>query len=372
MADLFESTSVNTLELKNRFVRSATWEGLAGDDGSVTPRLVGMMADLAGGGVGLIISSHAYVSREGQAGPWQLGAHSDALIPGLARMAEAVHASGGRIVLQLAHAGAFGAMGRTGLRPMGPSGFEPGSGPPAREMTLDDIVRVTEAFALAAGRAQQAGFDGVQIHGAHGYLISQFLSPFFNSRQDEYGGTTVNRARFAQEVLLAIRRTTGPRFPVMVKLNSEDFLPGGLSVDDMIRTSAGLEEAGIDAIEMSGGTLLSGPYYPSRTMKGSPGEPEAFYEGAARKYKEAVKTPLMLVGGIRSLEAAERLVAEEVADYISLARPLIREPGLINRWKSGDRRPAFCISDSGCFRPALQGKGVSCVVEAREGKTTAG
>ncbi|MGD9577783.1 MAG: NADH:flavin oxidoreductase [Syntrophorhabdus sp.] len=366
MPHLFETTTIKSLTLPNRFIRSATWEGLAADDGSVTPRLIDVAVKLAQGGVGLIISGHAYVSREGQAGSWQLGAYSNELVPGLAEMVKAVHDSGGKIAMQLAHAGSKAATRLSGLEPIGPSIADIEGKQVGREMTKKDIVQVAQAFAAAALRARTAGFDAAQIHGAHGYLVSQFLSPFFNKRKDEYGGSIENRARFAVDVLKAIRKKVGQDFPIFFKLNSEDFLPNGLTVDDMIKTCEMLELAGIEGIEMSGGTFLSGKNSPSRQGKPGPGEPEAYYEPAARRYKKTVKAPLMLVGGLRTIETAEKLVTDGVIDYIAMCRPFIREPGLVNRWKSGDRRPALCVSDSGCFKPGFEGKGVSCVVEARQ------
>ena len=363
MSKLFESTSIKEMILANRFVRSATWEGLAAVDGAVTQRLIDVQTQLALGGVGLIISGHAYVSREGQAGNWQLGVYSDELIPGLTEMAAAVHTAGGKVALQLAHAGSRAAYRISGLEPIGPSVMETDAGPAGRMMTVEDIKEVTETFARAAARARNAGFDAVQIHAAHGYLLSQYLSPYFNKRKDDYGGIIENRARLLVQVLKAIRKAVGPEFPVLIKLNSEDFLPAGLTVEDMVRAAVMLEEAGIDAIEMSGGTFLSGKNTPSRIGKQ---DPEAYYEAAAEKFKLEVSVPLMLVGGIHTIETAERLVALETADYISLSRPLIREPALVNRWKSGDRRSALCISDSGCFKPGFEGKGVYCVVEERE------
>jgi 2,4-dienoyl-CoA reductase-like NADH-dependent reductase (Old Yellow Enzyme family) len=194
--------------------------------------------------------------------------------------------------------------------------------------------------------------------------VSQFLSPYFNKRRDEYGGSIENRARLAVEVVKAVRNAVGPSFPVLIKLNSEDFLPGGLMVEEMVQTAILLEGNGIDCIEMSGGTIMSKSKAPFR--KATPDEPEVYYENAAKQYKEKVHVPLMLVGGIRTFETAERLVVEGLTDYISLSRPLIREPELINRWKSGDRRPAACISDNGCFKPVMGGRGVYCVVEAHE------
>lgn len=366
MPHLFETTTIKSLTLPNRFIRSATWEGLAADDGSVTPRLIDVAVKLAQGGVGLIISGHAYVSREGQAGSWQLGAYSNELVPGLAEMVKAVHDSGGKIAMQLAHAGSKAATRSSGLEPIGPSIADIEGKQVGREMTKKDIVQVARAFAAAALRARTAGFDAAQIHGAHGYLVSQFLSPFFNKRKDEYGGSIENRARFAVDVLKAIRKKVGQDFPIFIKLNSEDFLPNGLTVDDMIKACEMLELAGIEGIEMSGGTFLSGKNSPSRQGKPGPGEPEAYYEPAARRYKKTVKAPLMLVGGLRTIETAEKLVTDGVVDYIAMCRPFIREPGLVNRWKSGDRGPALCVSDSGCFKPGFEGKGVSCVVEARQ------
>ena len=360
---LFESTSIKQMTLANRFVRSATWEGMAGEDGSCTPRLVELMVQLAEGGVGLIISSHTYVSQEGQARPRQLGIYSDKLVAGYSEMTEAVHEASGKIVMQLAHAGIQANASLTGQPPLGPSPFE--KVPAGQAMTDEDIQKTIEAFGQAALRAQTAGFDGVQIHAAHGYLLSQFLSPFFNRRRDQYGGSIENRARLVLEVYHSVRNRVGDHFPVMIKLNSEDFLEGGLCLDEMVQVAAMLENAGIDAIELSGGTLYSGECTPVRQGKFDSEEEEAYHRDGARKYKEKIGVPLMLVGGIRSYGVAERLVREGLADYISLSRPLIREPRLINRWKSGDRGKATCQSDNLCFDPAVQGEGIYCVVERR-------
>ena len=366
MAKLFEQTTIKNMLLPNRFVRSATWEGMARDDASCTPALIDVAVQLARGGVGLIITGHTFVSEEGRAGPWQMGVYNDAFIPGLAQMAEAVHRAGGKIVMQIAHAGCRAAAQLSGLQPISSSLFENENGATAREMTQEDIERVAEAFAQAAVRARKAGFDGVQIHAAHGYLLSQFLSPFFNKREDAYGGAIENRTRMVLEVLKSIRNAVGEDFPVLIKINSEDFLDGGLTVDDMIHASHMLEQAGIDAIEMSGGTVYSPVYTSSRKGKLDSEDQEVYYREAAMRFKEKVRVPLMLVGGIRSYPVASRLVAEGTVDYIAMCRPLIREPGLVNRWKSGDMRKALCVSDNGCFKPAFQGRGISCVVEERE------
>lgn len=267
--------------------------------------------------------------------------------------------------MQLAHAGSYAASLLSRLDPIGPSPVKSKSGLIGKEMTLENIKKVIKAFSDAALRAQAAGFDGIQVHGAHGYLLSQFLSPFFNKRKDEYGGDIDNRTRFAMEVFEAIRIAVGPDFPILIKLNSEDFLTDGLTLEDMLYTAEKLGGKGIDAIEMSGGTIVSGKNIPSRPAKPDSENPEVYYEAAARQYKKKIRTPLILVGGIRTFETAERLVTEGVADYIALSRPLIREPNLVKRWGSGDRRPALCVSDNGCFKPCFKGEGICCTVRGR-------
>jgi 2,4-dienoyl-CoA reductase-like NADH-dependent reductase (Old Yellow Enzyme family) len=365
MSKLFETSEINGMKLANRFVRSATWEGMAADDGACTPKLIDLMAGLAEGGVGLIISSHAYVSPEGQAGPWQIGVYDDKLIPELEAMATAVHENGGKIVMQLAHAGYFANAKLTGQTPMAPSNAEGFAKGPRQEMNTDDIQGVVKAYGAAAKRAQTAGFDGVQIHSAHGYLLSQFLSPAFNQRKDEYGGDIRNRARALVEVLREIRQTVGKDYPVLVKMNCQDFIENGLQPEDSLQAGKMLAENGIDAIELSGGVLIGGKLSPSR-MGIKSEDKEAYFQIDARAFKEEVNVPLILVGGNRSFQVADRMIKEGVADYISLCRPLIREPGLINRWKSGDLSKAACVSDNMCFEPARKGEGIYCLTEERE------
>lgn len=366
MNKLFETTTINGMTLKNRFVRSATWEGMASDDGECTPKLMALMADLAEGGVGLIITSHAYVRPEGQAGPWQLGIYKEELIPKLKAMTDAVHNKGGKIVLQIAHAG-FNARPRDKEQiPLAPSSTASVSDKTRKEMSVRDFQEIVEAFGQAADRAKKAGFDGVQIHSAHGYLLSQFLSPIFNQRTDVYGGDIRKRAKAVLEVLQSVRKTVGKDYPVLVKMNCQDFMDNGLILEDSIQVGMMLAEGGIDAIELSGGLLNSRMLSPSR-MRINSEEKEAYFRDEARAFKEKVQVPLILVGGIRSYHLAQQLVEEGRADYISLCRPFIREPGLINRWKSGDLRKATCLSDNQCFVPAGAGEGIYCV-PARKGE----
>ena len=227
---------------------------------------------------------------------------------------------------------------------------------------MQEIDQVVEAFGKAAGRAKKAGFDGVQLHAAHGYLLSQFLSPFFNKRTDNYGGSIENRARILLEAFHAVRNEVGEEYPVFVKINSEDFVEGGLTVAEMLQVCAMLEKAGVDAIEMSGGTIYaSGAYSSCRVGALDSPEKEVYYKEAAVRYKEKINVPLILVGGIHSFGVSEHLISEGVADFISICRPLIREPNLIKRWKDGDTAPPACVYCNGCFGPGLKGKGVQCI-----------
>jgi len=371
--ELFEHTILNGMTLANRFVRSATWEGLATTDGFATESLSNLLVDLARGSVGLIITGHAYVSPEGQAAPNQLGIHTDAPVSSLKEMVGKIHNTGGKVAIQISHGGRF-ALNLPNVVRLGPSTLESKGKIQCREMTVGEIHRITGQFVEAGRRAKVAEFDAVQIHAAHGYLLSEFLSPFFNNRTDAYGGPIRNRVRFLLEVVDAVRREVGSAFPVLVKLNSQEFLHGGYTVIDMLEVASLLEKAGVDAIEMSGGNHVAGifgEFFPARKRKPK-GEEVPYYLSEARLYKDRIHLPLMLVGGIRSYEWAMRILSGGYADYISLSRPLIREPGLINRWKSGDTVRSACISDNGCFKPALNGQGVFCTVAAEKGEQDPG
>ncbi|MCX8118844.1 MAG: NADH:flavin oxidoreductase [Desulfobacterota bacterium] len=364
MRHLFETTWIKGLQLPNRFVRSATWEGMATPKGAVSPKLVETMIRLARGGVGLIITGHAYVRPEGQASPFQLGIHQDDLVHGLQEMTQAVHAQGGKIVLQLSHAGRFAWREGIGRPPLVVSG-DGSSSSPVEELTKPAIQELVQAFAEAARRAKTAGFDGIQIHSAHGYLLNQFLSPAFNRRQDEYGGDLRNRVRVHLEICEALRKVVGEDYPILIKLNGRDFIENGLSLEESVQIGKILARGGIDAIELSGGMIIAGKFSPSRQGIDSR-EKEAYFQEEAKVMRGEVGIPLILVGGIRSFEVAEKLLQDGVADYISMSRPLIRDPDLILRWKRGERHRSACRSDNLCFKPGREGEGVYCVVRAKE------
>jgi len=365
MAVLFESTKINGMKIKNRFVRSATHEAMAGLDGRVNDQLLDCMAELAQGEVGLIITGHAHVTREGQAGPRQMGIDSDAMIDSLKQVSSAVHENGGLVAIQLAHAGKMG-IGKGDYAPLGPSDVFAGGVKKASAMTVEDIKRTVKAFGDAAHRSVKSGFDAVQIHSAHGYLLSQFLSHYYNKRDDSYGGTLENRAKFLVQVYEEIRQRVGKSFPVMVKINSEDFLEGGITVDEIIKVCHMLEERGIDVIEMSGGTFESGKLIPSRAGTSKLEEREAYYRKAAEVFKQEIEIPLIMVGGFLSFNIAEEIISSGLADYVAFSRPLIREPHLVKRWAEGDTKKASCISCNNCFSTLFMEEALHCVVKKKK------
>lgn len=365
MAKLFETAHINELTLKNRLVRSATWEGLATEEGAVTDRLADLLAGVVIGGVGLIISGYTYISPEGKGLPRMTGLYSDKLIPGFQRLTSTIHRLGGAVAIQLVHTG-----GRADPRYIGdheamaPSAIEhPVYPSKPREMSVVDIEEVIDAFGQAAGRAKRAGYDAVQLHAAHGFLIDQFLAASTNRRRDAYGGSLDNRSRFLVEVYTQVRKEVGKDFPVMIKINGEDFYPGGLTIRESIYSVRKLSSLGLDAVELSGGTPASGKLGPERTGIRSPAQ-EAYFLPQAKAMREAVDIPLILVGGLRSWQCVETLLQRGDVDLVSMARPLIREPGLANRWREGDRRRATCISCNLCLDAALE-EGLACEYERK-------
>ena len=364
---VFEPAMIGNITLTNRFIRSATGEGLATPKGFCSKLLVNLMEDLARGGVGLIITGHTAVSPEGRANIRQLCLWNSGHLPALSEMTARVHEAGGKIVMQISHAGFFSNSAKTREASLGPVIRTTDNGMISREMTRLDIRKTVAAFSAAAELTRQAGFDGVQIHAAHGYLLSSFLSPHYNQRRDEYGGTPENRARFLLEVVDAVTQSTGGNYPLLVKMNVNDFLPNGSSVNDMLKAAALLEQAGVTAVELSGGTLESGNLIPARSGIVRR-ESEGYYKEDARYFKEKIRLPLILVGGFRSLDICESYLKDGFCDFIAMARPFIREPDLISRWKNDDIKPSTCTSDNLCYQPLRAGKGLYCLSKVREQK----
>jgi 2,4-dienoyl-CoA reductase-like NADH-dependent reductase (Old Yellow Enzyme family) len=350
------------LALRTRTFRSATWEGLADEDGFVRPELIRLIAELAKNSVGMVVAGYLYVRPDGRGLPYQTGVWNDGHVEGLSKIATAVHDEGGLLAGQIAHAG-----GRTrreyidGQMPLAPSaveGFAFGDTP--REMTTADIGTLIESFAEGARRVKQAGFDAVQLHCAHNYLLSQFLNPSVNQRGDRYGGSPENRRRLVIEVYDAVRDMVGEEFPILVKLNTTDGPEGGISIQEALGVAKVLATRGLAAVEVSGGMAGSNDYRPSRKAIVRRSQ-EAYFREAARVFKQELTIPVILVGGIKSYEVAEEILGSGNADYVSFSRPLICEPDLIERWRRGDKSRSKCLSCNRCLGEGLKGEGIACV-----------
>ena len=359
MSILFEAGNIAGLELKNRLVRSATAERMCDEDGRPEQAMLDLYADLARGGVGLIITGHAFVHESGKAHPSMTGVHRDDLIPSLRALSEVVHRESGSkrssVVMQINHAGRQTSEETIGRSPVAPSPVTQVRGAPRpHELTEAEIRELIAAFGRAAGRAKEAGFDGVQLHGAHGYLINQFCSPASNWRRDRWGGSIARRLRFLEEVAAAVRDEVGGDYPLLIKLGIQDFVRDGLTLDDGVEIVRHLADWGLDAVEISGGMGTTS----SRKDILRP-EDEAYFLPQARRAREATDLPIILVGGMRSLDVMESILEEGAADFIAMCRPLIREPDLPNQWREGRAEPAACISCNSCW-PGAGEYGIAC------------
>ncbi|MEK7450039.1 MAG: NADH:flavin oxidoreductase [Planctomycetota bacterium] len=351
---MFEPKKIGNLELKNRLVRSATAERMVDRDGAVTDDLIKLYETLSRGGIGTIITGHCFVRADGRSGWLMTGIHQDSLISGLQRLTGIVHRYDVKIFAQLNHTGRYAPGSIIGTNPLAPSVSESdlkGVYPP-KEMTGKEIKELVQAFAQAAVRARESGFDGVQIHAAHGYLVNQFLSPYFNKRKDEWGGSLENRARLLYEILTAIKKTVGAEWPVWVKLNCEDFVEGGFSLSESLTVAEKLGTlpasggtSGIDAIEISGGVqfqtvIQTGIDCPDK---------EAYFLPQAREFRKKITKPLLLVGGIRSRSVIEMILGGEGIDLVSLSRPLIKEPDFPHKLNKKTDDRATCVSCNACL-----------------------
>jgi len=358
MSLLFTPGQIGSLTLPNRLVRSATAEHLADDaDGRPRPQLRRLYQELTRGGVGLIITGHMYVHPSGKAHSEMTGIYSDELVPGLTELVDTVHREGGFIAAQINHGGMQ-------CSPVGvPEAIAPStvSAPfleqPAREMTPDEIQALIQAYAQAARRAQEAGFDAIQVHAAHGYLISQFLSPFANRRTDEWGGDTQGRMHFLRAVCQAVREQVGPDYPLFVKLGMLDGVEGGLAPEEAVEIVAALEGMGLDGLEISGG-IGGGRRYLNVRPGVVSGVDEAYFRPLVQMARPATRLPILMVGGLRSRLIIEEVLAAGEADFISLCRPFICEPDLPHRLQAGQREAA-CISANYCW-PETLGEGIAC------------
>jgi 2,4-dienoyl-CoA reductase-like NADH-dependent reductase (Old Yellow Enzyme family) len=380
--DPFSPATLGPIRLRNRFIKAATFEGMA-LRGRISDRLVDFHRAVAAGGVGMTTLAYCAVAEDGQGAPNEIVVQPDA-VPGLQRLTEAVHDLGAAASIQLGHAGPVAA--GTGHRGLAPSRvFAPQAMRFTKAVTEDQIARITGDFARAAGLAADAGFDAVELHFGHGYLISAFLSPRLNRRTDRWGGPLEHRARFAREVATAVREAVGGRVAVLAKLNMADGVPGGLWLEDSIAAARLLEADGtLDALELTGGSSFQNPMYlfrgeaPIREMaevfpqplrlgfrltgkRFMPSYPfeEAYFLPYARQFRAALSMPLILLGGVNRLETVQRAMADGFA-FVAMGRALLREPDLVARWQRGAEEESLCIHCNKCM-PTIY-RGTHCVL----------
>jgi 2,4-dienoyl-CoA reductase-like NADH-dependent reductase (Old Yellow Enzyme family) len=392
---VFTPAWMGPLQLKNRLVRSATNDNAATNKGEVSEFQIALYRTLAEGGVGLIITGYAAISSKAISPHLIMRADKDSFIPSLENIPKAVREVGSdcRVMLQLVHPGrqvllrentakvlpllppALLAYIRKHPEIMAPPAesahrVEPTAPSAVRDATFDrtpraltqaEIGEIIEEFTEGVRRGQEAGFDGVEIHAAHGYLLSSFLSPRTNQRDDQYGGSTENRIRIIKEIYQQARKKVGNRFPILIKLNTTDFLPGGIDLDESVRLGKILSEVGFAALEASGGMWESCTrtkeelgwlpvVLPESRTEIETHDQEAYFYPGAKALKENTKATVILVGGLKSFTKIEEVLTSKGADFISLSRPLIRQPDLPNRWLSGDGPDtAECISCNACL-----------------------
>jgi 2,4-dienoyl-CoA reductase-like NADH-dependent reductase (Old Yellow Enzyme family) len=363
-APLLAKGCLGPLATRNRLIRAGTSETMALDDGAVSDELVSLYRVLAQGGVGAIFTGHMYCHERGRYLRGQTGIYDDGLLPGLRRLTDVVHASGGLVLAQLAHAGSQSRA--AGVRPVAPSAVANAlTGRVAPAASADEIAEAIQAFAAGARRAIAAGFDGVHIHGANGYLVSEFLSPLTNRRQDEWGGDAERRSRFVLEVIRAVRAHVPSDRALTLKLGVVDAPGRGLALDESLPVAARAVAAGVDAIEVSCGVMVrigdSAREYvavdrrraladllPHRVFRAPANE--AYFMPWARALRDRVSTTLVAVGGMRRTETMNALLESGDADFIAMARPYIREPDLAAQIGAGRTGRVDCTSCNLCLR----------------------
>ncbi|MCE2531025.1 MAG: NADH:flavin oxidoreductase [Acidimicrobiia bacterium] len=354
---------IGSLEIPNRIARGATSETMASPSGVVYDAFVELYRRLGEGGAGLLLSGHLYVDPRGQASANQTGIHDDKVIPGLRQATEAVHEAGGRIFAQIGHCGSQTMMSR--ITPVAPSPvpnamytIQP------EELSSDEVRDLVRAFGDAAGRAAEAGFDGIHIHGGNGYLISEFCSPHANTRDDEWGGDSERRSRFMVEVYEAVRAAVGADFPVTARLSVEDSVEGGLQREESLQRARVLADRGINGFETTYGVMRSyfeniRPYVAVGRAQAwrnllvqrvrQPAGAEAYYRPFARAVKDATGLPIILVGGVRTTQMMTDILDSGDADFLAMARPFIREPDLVRKLEAGRTGGVECVSCNMCL-----------------------
>jgi 2,4-dienoyl-CoA reductase-like NADH-dependent reductase (Old Yellow Enzyme family) len=355
MKNLFDHAVIGGVALRNRFIRSATMEAPFERDGYFARNLLKIYEPLAGNDVGAIITGMIGVDENSRISPSMVKGYGGTFIPQMRLITERVHALGGKIVVQISHCGLKANLLEGGGSPLGPSDTVAASEKPVKGMTQAKIQAVVTSFASVAARCKEAGADAVQIHSAHGFLLSQFLCPYYNKRTDAYGGDIIGRSRIVLEVYDAIRAAVGKSFPIWIKINCTDLHEQSISADEFLWIGRELDKRGIDAIEVSGGANID--RNSSSVVKNV--RTEGYFAQQALQLAENISASVIAVCGFRTLAGATDWLNKGKIEGISLCRPLISEPGLIHRWKNGDTEKARCISCNKCFAPSESG-GIMC------------
>lgn len=355
---IFSPASLGSVQLKNRIIRSATEEAYC-SDGIPEPAYVKVMTDLAQGGVGMILSGIAILTEQDSL-PFELAAYDDKFLPGLEQVRSEVLAADKSCKL-------FAQIGHTGHRyyggtRIGPSDVGwPGDTFPMRALSVEEIQAIEDAFAEGARRFKEAGWDGIELHGGHAYLLSTFLSPYTNKRTDEYGGSVQGRVRIVGRIIEKTRALVGSDFPILIKINSDDRggtepddLQGGIDKNIFIETALELDKMGFDGIDVSGNDC-------SKPAVNTP-EKQSYFLDAASALD--VKMPVILTGGNRAIDSLNSILKTGEVDFFGISRPLIREPDLLNKWKSGETQQAKCISCNRCTDLSNLVNGLRCHQEA--------
>jgi 2,4-dienoyl-CoA reductase-like NADH-dependent reductase (Old Yellow Enzyme family) len=385
---VFEPAKLGPVTLRNRIIKAATFEGVM-PDGLVSDKLVDFHRRVASGGAAMTTVAYLAVSPEGRTDKRCIYLRPE-VVPGLRRLTDVVHGHGAAAAAQIGHAGPVANGRSNGAAALSPSpGFSP-MGSRLRGTTENDITRITDDYGRAAALALDAGFDCIEIHLGHNYLLSAFLSPKLNRRADRFGGTLENRARFPRQVVQTVRQAVGGGVAVTAKLNMSDGVPGGLWLDESIEVARLLQSDGcLDALELTGGSSLANPMYlfrgeaPLREFGATlppalrlgfrlfghrflPAYPfeEAFFLPYARQFRQALSLPLILLGGINRLDTIEHALTEDFA-FVAMARALLREPDLVEKMRTGASSESLCIHCNKCM-PTIY-RGTRCVLVSDPG-----
>ncbi|MDP2931015.1 MAG: FAD-dependent oxidoreductase [Chloroflexota bacterium] len=368
--ELFKPGHIGKMEVRNRIVKAPTWTLLGARDGSVTERIIRHYSELARGGTGLVIVEFSYVDNiASQSGVCQLAIYDNAFVPGLAQLAQGIKAYGARAALQISHCGR---QRRLGIPPIKAASAIPSEDfelkgkfvPEA--LTIQEIEEIVKAFGDAARRAQVAGFDMVEVHGAHGYLPSGFLSPRSNKRTDKYGGSLGNRMRFLLELTADMRRKVGPDYPIGIRLNGTDFLPGGIVIEETIQVAKALEKLGVNVLHISAGNYEA--RLPRESTEAIPFGPLVFLAEAVKK---EVNIPIIASGSLHMPEVAEEVLRKGQADFVAMARGLLADPYWARKTKEGrveDIIPCIRCNDGCHYRSQKQGRPIMCTVNVQLGR----